>query len=192
MPSRIPLIPFSSLRISVHYIPSHAHFPNTTPHSCPLLIYHSCFPASTPPSALESHLLTNGVTPQWRYTMYSTSHYHSTTHEILCIVHGRARLLFGGEGNPGGVEEEVCAGDVVVVPAGVAHRLVKDVEGGFEMVGSYPRDCDWDMCYGKEGEEEKARAAAEVGRMEKDPMYGEDGPVLWGREKLERSRTSEL
>ena len=124
--------------------------------------------------------------------MYTTSHYHSTTHEILCIVKGRARLLFGGESNPGKVETEVAVGDVVVVPAGVAHRLMEDVEGGFEMVGSYPSGCSWDMCYGNAGEEGKAAAVKDVKWLEKDPMYGNDGPVLWSREKLEKSAKSEL
>lgn len=192
MPAKLNLTPLSSLRISAHYIPSHAQLPNTTPHGHPLLIYHSCFPQSTSPSAIESHLPLHGITPQWRYTMYSTSHYHSTTHEILCIIRGRALLLFGGESNPGKVEVDVSVGDVVVVPAGVAHRLLKDREGGFEMVGSYPRGCSWDMCYGKAGEEQKAEAVGRVEWLEKDPMYGDDGPVLWSRERLEKSGKSEL
>lgn len=83
-------------------------------------------------------------------------------------------------------------GDVVVVPAGVAHRLLEDVEGGFEMVGSYPKGCSWDMCYGKGGEEKKAESVKDVKWLEKDPMYGDDGPVLWGRERLEKSAKSEL
>ena len=123
--------------------------------------------------------------------MYTTSHYHSTTHEILCIIRGRAKLLFGGEANPGRVEQEVRVGDVVVVPAGVAHRLLEDVEGGFEMLGSYLKGHSWDMCYGETGEEDKAKAVGSVAWLEKDPLYGEDGPVLWSREKLE-GVTSEL
>lgn len=194
MPPKLTLTPLTSLRVSAHYIPSHSLFPNITPHNHPLLIYHSCFAPSTAAvaSALEAHLPTNGITPQWRYTMYRTSHYHSTTHEVLCVVRGRARLLFGGEGNPGCVEEEVESGDVVVLPAGVAHRLVEDVEGGFEMVGAYPRGCAWDMCFGREGEEGKAEAVGEVKWLDRDPMYGDDGPVLWGRERLEGAAKSEL
>ncbi|KAF2684162.1 hypothetical protein K458DRAFT_303164 [Lentithecium fluviatile CBS 122367] len=186
MPS-LNLTPLAHLRLTTHFIPSHAHLPNTTPHSHPLLIYHRVYPRTTHPSALESHLLTNALTPQWRYTMYSTTHYHSTTHEVLCAYQGRATLLFGGEQNPGRVEVEVCAGDMVVVPAGVGHRLLEDrgEEGEFMMVGAYPRGCSWDMCYGKEGEEEKARRVGGVGWFELDPLYGEDGPVLWGREELE-------
>lgn len=181
MPS-LTLTPLPSLRLSTHSIPSHSHLPNTTPHAHPLLIYHSAFPASTSPSTLESHLSTNNVTPQWRYTMYSTTHYHSTTHEVLCVFHGRARLLFGGEANPGRVEVEVKAGDAIVIPAGVAHRLVEDVEGGFEMVGSYPKGCSWDMCYGKEGEEDMAEKVKGVEWFRKDPLYGDEGPVFGGRD----------
>lgn len=192
MSPKLSLTPLSSLRVAAHYIPSYSLIPNTSPHGHPLLIYYSCFPTLTSASAIESHLPSNNITPQWRYTMYSTSHYHSTTHEILCIVSGRAKLLFGGEKNPGKVKAEVSVGDVVVVPAGVAHRLLEDVEGGFEMVGSYPKGCSWDMCYGEEGEEMKARAVEDVKWLEKDPMYGNDGPVLWSKERLEITAKSEL
>jgi uncharacterized protein YjlB len=179
------LTPLTSLRISAHYIPTHNLLPNTTPHGHPLLIYHSAFPASTSPSTLESHLPSNLVTPQWRYTMYTTSHYHSTTHEVLCIFSGRAKLLFGGEANPGKVEVEAKAGDAVVVPAGVAHRLLEDVEGGFQMVGAYPEGCSWDMCYGKKGEEGMKEKVGKVKWLERDPLYGDEGPVFWSREVLE-------
>tara|TARA_R110002003_G_scaffold45_15_gene3589 strand:- start:22047 stop:22679 length:633 start_codon:yes stop_codon:yes gene_type:complete len=190
-PPSITLTPLPSLRLTTHLIPTHSHLPNSTPSSQPLYIYHSAYPASTPPSAIEAHLRTTSLEPQWRYTMYTTTHYHSTTHEVLCVYSGRARLLFGGEANPGRVEVDVQAGDVLVVPAGVAHRLLeeRDGEGGFMMVGSYPRGCAWDMCYGKEGEEEKARGVARVEWFKRDPMYGDDGPVLWGAEKIaERER----
>jgi len=183
--SPLTLTPLGALHLSGHYIPSHAHLPNTTAHNHPLLIYHSCFPSSTPPSALEAHLASNSLTPQWRYTMYTTTHYHSTTHEVLCVFSGRARLLFGGEANPAKVEEEVVAGDAIVVPAGVGHRLLEDLEGGFQMVGAYPEGCNWDMCYGKAGEEDKAKAAARVEWFKRDPLYGHDGPVLWERKRLE-------
>ena len=67
-------------------------------------------------------------------------------------------------------------GDVVVVPAGVGHRLLEDLDGGFEMVGSYPVGCGWDMCYGgEEGVEGRIRA---LGWFERDPVYGDQGPVL--------------
>jgi uncharacterized protein YjlB len=97
---------------------------------------------------------------------------------VLCITSGRARLLFGGESNPGRVEKEVMAGDAVIVPAGVGHRLVEDLKGGFEMVGSYPEGCSWDMCYGKEAEQEKVKGIEKVKWFERDPVYGDEGPAV--------------
>ena len=72
--------------------------------------------------------------------MYSTTHFHSTTHEVLAIASGSAKICLGGESNPGGVEPVVSAGDVLVLPAGVGHRLLEDRDGGFQMVGSYLSD----------------------------------------------------
>lgn len=110
--------------------------------------------------------------------MYSTSHFHSTTHEVLGISSGSAKLCFGHEDNPGRVVEKLTAGDVVVIPAGVAHRLLEDIEGGFEMVGCYPKGHNWDMCYGKGGEEDKVKGISKVDWFTKDPVYGDKGPVL--------------
>ncbi|KAG8626406.1 hypothetical protein KVT40_005351 [Elsinoe batatas] len=148
------LTPLAQLRVSKHNIPA-----------CP--------------SALESHFSQVGVvTPQWRYTMYQTSHFHSTSHEVLGISSGSAKLCFGHEDNPGKVVEQVSAGDVVVIPAGVAHRLLDDIEGGFQMVGCYPKGCSWDMCYGSEGEEDKVKGISKVHWFTKDSVYGDEGPVL--------------
>lgn len=94
------------------------------------------------------------------------------------MTRGRALLCFGGEENPGRVEAAVEAGDVVVVPAGMAHRLLEDVEGGFEMVGSYPPGHSWDMCYGRAGEEEQVREIARLVWFGRDPIFGDEGPVL--------------
>lgn len=140
------LTPLQNLKLFTHQIPAYHLTPNTSLTNHPLLIYKSAF--ATPPTAhtIESHLKATGVVlPQWRFTMYSTSHFHSTSHEVLGIAAGRAKLLFGHEENEGSVVVEAERGDVIVVPAGVAHRLWEDLEGGFLMVGCYPRGLDWDM-----------------------------------------------
>lgn len=117
------------------------------------MIYHSVFDASV--AQLSSRLKDIGaVVPQWQYTMYRQTHFHSTTHEILGIISGRARLFFGGEQNPGRVEPVVEKGDLIIVPAGVAHRLLEDQTGMFQMLGSYPPGKTWDMCYGFGKEDE--------------------------------------
>ncbi|KUJ16834.1 uncharacterized protein LY89DRAFT_65883 [Mollisia scopiformis] len=176
---RLNLTSLSTLKISRHQIPAHGLIPNTSIQKQPLLIYHSCLPTSATASTIEAHLnAINVVTPQWRYTMYSTTHFHSTTHEVLCISSGRAKLCFGGEDNPGRFEPVVEKGDVIIVPAGVGHRLLDDFNSGFEMVGSYPKGKQWDMCYGKKGEESKVKGIGELGWFEKDPLYGDEGPVL--------------
>ncbi|GIZ37094.1 hypothetical protein CKM354_000055700 [Cercospora kikuchii] len=173
------LTPLAQLQVLKHLIPAHGLTPNTSIQNKPLLIYKSCFPSNISASQIESHLKSVGiVTPQWRYTMYSTSHFHSTSHEVLCISNGKAKLCFGHEDNPQRVEEVVEKGDVIIVPAGVAHRLWEDVTGVFEMVGSYPEGCHWDMCYGREGEESKVKAIADLGWLAKDPVYGDEGPAL--------------
>lgn len=110
--------------------------------------------------------------------MYSQSHFHSTSHEVLCVAAGKAKLCFGGEANPNRVELVVQKGDVMVVPAGVSHRLLEDIEGDFSMVGSYPTGKDWDMCYGREGEETQVENIGRLGWFERDPIYGDEGPTL--------------
>ncbi|KAI1211978.1 RmlC-like cupin domain-containing protein [Annulohypoxylon truncatum] len=172
--------PLASLRVSRHFIPAHNLIPNTSIQNKPLLHYHEVFPSSSlTASAIESHLTAVGVVePQWRYTMYSTTHFHSTTHEVLCISQGGAKLCFGGEGNPEKVEKEVVQGDVLIVPAGVGHRLLQDLTGRFEMVGSYPKGYNWNMCYGKKGEESKVQSIEKLPWFERDPIYGDTGPVL--------------
>lgn len=181
-PVKTALTPVLSLRVSRYQIPKHGLMPNTSLQNKPLLIYHSAF-SSSPLSAsqIETYIRSVGVcAPQWRYTMYSTTHFHSTTHELLVISSGKARLLFGGEGNPGGVKVDVTAGDVILVPAGVGHQLLED-HGGFEMVGSYPVGAEkWDMCYGREGDNSKGIEARirGLGWFDKDPLYGQEGPAL--------------
>lgn len=171
------LTPLSALRVSKHQIPAWKGSPNTSIQHKPLLIYHNAFQNSSA-SKIEAQLKSVGVVaPAWRYTMYSQSHFHSTTHEVLSIASGSAKCCFGHEDNPDRIEPVLSAGDVVIVPAGVAHRLLED-RGGFQMVGSYPTGKDWDMCYGKASEEDKVKGIASLGWFQKDPVYGESGPSL--------------
>ena len=66
---------------------------------------------------------------------------------LAALADRGARLLVGGEHDKGrGID--VGQGDVLVLPAGYAHRALDEVDG-FAMVGAYPlnRAADWDMCY---------------------------------------------
>ncbi|KAI4133757.1 MAG: hypothetical protein LQ347_002084 [Umbilicaria vellea] len=173
------LTPLAELRVSSHQIPAFNRVPNTSVLQKPLLIYHSAFPLNVSATAVEAHLSSvNVVTPQWRYTMYKTAHFHSTAHEILCVVTGKARVCFGGSDNPHRVETLVGTGDVIIIPAGVTHSLIEDFDSQFTMVGSYPKGQSWDLCYGWEGEEEKVKAMNSLGWFDRDPVYGDEGPAL--------------
>ncbi|KAJ5161600.1 RmlC-like cupin domain-containing protein [Penicillium capsulatum] len=170
--------PASDIQVTSRLIPPWGYIPNTSIQSKPLMIYHGAFNATA--AELTQRLETVGeVMPQWIYTMYSQTHFHSTTNEVLAVVAGRARLCFGGEGNPDRFEPTVRQGDLIIVPAGVGHRLLND-EGDepFKMVGSYPHHKQWDMCYGQPGEEEKVEGIRSVAWFHRDPLYGDTGPVL--------------
>lgn len=109
--------------------------------------------------------------------MYTEHHFHSTTHEVLVVLSGSALICFGGGHNSGRVEVDVGIGDVMVIPAGVAHAMLED-KGGFMMLGSYPIGGEqWDHCTGKEGEIAEKRIKG-LKWFDRDPIYGDRGPVL--------------
>ena len=92
------LTPLKDLKVLKYQIPAFELTPNTSIQKKPLLIYRSAFPSDFKASDIESHLSSVGVvTPKWRYTMYSFSHFHSNTHEVLGIASGKAKLCFGHE-----------------------------------------------------------------------------------------------
>lgn len=111
----------------------------------------------------------------WIDGVYDYHHYHSTAHEVLAVCSGQARLLFGGEH---GIEQTVSAGDVIVIPAGVAHKNL-GTEGNFTVVGAYPQGQEYDMCCGKREERPHAdKNIVTVPLPQADPLYGPDGPLL--------------
>jgi uncharacterized protein YjlB len=56
--------------------------------------------------------------------------------------------------------------------------LLEDLDGGFEMMGSYSKGKNWDMCYGKKEEEQKVKGIIVLDWFTKDPIYEDNGPVL--------------
>lgn len=148
-------------------------FPNSR---LPLLLYVEAVPrAEANPQRMEALFSAGGWPPAWRASVFTYHHYHSTAHEALGVAQGWARLMLGG---PGGREFEVRAGDVVVIPAGVAHRRLESGDG-FMMVGAYPPGQDWDLLRGEPGERPAAdRNIAAVPLPKTDPVGGPDGPLL--------------
>lgn len=142
-------------------------FPNSR---LPLLFYEALLPRETvTPEALERLFGENGWPPAWRSSVYQFHHYHSTAHETLGIARGSARIMLGG---PRGQEFEVRPGDVIVIPAGVAHKLLSS-SADFLVVGCYPPGQVWDLLRGEAEERPQAdRNIATVPLPTSDPVGG--------------------
>ena len=94
------------------------------------------------------------------------------------VVKGSTTLLLGGEN---GTEVKITKGDVLVIPAGVAHKNL-DGENDVVCIGGYPGGAAYDMNYGKPGERPEAdRNIARVPLPATDPVAGTAGilPQEW-------------
>lgn len=102
----------------------------------PLVLLQEAIQASgdIDPSTVEKIFYENNWVNSWRNGLYPFHHYHSTAHEALGIYSGWVKAQFGG---PGGKIVTVKAGDVVIIPAGVAHKNI-DQSADFKVVGAYP------------------------------------------------------
>ncbi len=146
-------------------------FPNS---HLPLLVYEGRV-AEPSAEAMEALFAENGWPPAWRAGVYAYHHYHSTAHEALGIASGTATLMLGG---PQGQEFEVVAGDVIVIPAGVAHQKLL-ASADFLVVGAYPPGQDFDIRRGDPGDRPEADAnIAKVPMPQSDPAGG-TLPTLW-------------
>lgn len=149
-------------------------FPNND--KLPLLLYHNSLPSAArdDPAVVQTLFTGRGWTGSWVNGIYGFHHYHSTSHEVLAICAGHAEVQFGG---PNGITTNVSAGDVVVIPAGVAHKNLGS-SSDFTVVGAYPQGQSYDMCYGKDGERPTAdEHIARVPLPPADPLAGPAGPL---------------
>ena len=111
----------------------------------------------------------------WRNGIYNFHHYHSTAHEVLGLYTGKVKAQFGG---PGGQVVFAEAGDVIIIPAGVAHMNLEQ-SPDFRCVGAYPEGQSPDMQYGKAGERPQAdQNIRSVPFPKRDPVFEKEGPLL--------------
>ena len=113
------------------------------------------------PAWFERRFAENGWTGSWRNGVFGWDHYHATTHEVLGCYAGRALLQLGG---PEGARHEIQAGDVMVIPAGCAHRRISG-SGDFAVVGAYPGGVSPDMVDGP-------GIACPLPPWDRDPVFG--------------------
>ncbi|GEK91930.1 cupin domain-containing protein [Alkalibacterium kapii] len=83
----------------------------------------------------------NGYSNGWVNGIYDYHHFHSNTHEVLGCIAGRSTVQLGG---PGKEEYPFNKGDVILLPAGVAHKLTESTED-FKIVGAYPNGMEPDI-----------------------------------------------
>jgi uncharacterized protein YjlB len=162
-----------------YFVESDAVFPNS---SLPILHYANALevPKLFGGVALKKLFEDNNWKNNWRQGIYTYHHYHSITHEVLGVCKGETLLMLGGER---GITLYVEQGDVLVIPAGVAHMNLGK-ENDVTVVGAYPDGADYDMNYGKPGERPKAdNNIANTPLPKKDPVFGNNGPLLkrWNR-----------
>ena len=149
----------------------------------PVLIYHRVIPPDTSDNAeyLEHLFRTNGWPPQWRYPVYSFTHFHSNTHEVLGVYAGSAKLQLGGEH---GKIIEVNVGDVLLLPAGIGHKQISADED-FMLVGAYPPDMKADLCHDELPQlAARTKAVNAVPLPATDPVTGhtEGSMLVWHKE----------
>jgi uncharacterized protein YjlB len=165
-----------SVRKPEHYV---IHGDNDFPNNdyLPVLIYKQPFDPAEKKLAdtIEKTFKKNNWSNNWRNGILEQHHYHSNTHEVLGISSGQCKVQLGG---PNGIILDVEKGDVVILPAGIAHKNL-GCSKDFECIGGYPGGIEQDMRYGKpEDRPETDENIKNVPIAEIDPVYGYDGALL--------------
>jgi len=161
-----------NLNIIRHVLTDDGQFPNNG--RLPLLVYQNVLQA-TDRKTIQDLFESNSWTNAWEDGIYNFHHYHSTAHEVLAASKGTARIQFGG---PSGVALSLNVGDVVVIPAGVAHCFLEG-DTDFKVVGAYPDNQSYDLLKGEPQDRPKAdQNIQSLSLPENDPIYGADGPLL--------------
>lgn len=145
----------------------------------PLLVYKNVTTKTGDAAAkwFEERFAENNWGNSWRNGIFDYHHYHSNTHEVLGIFSGKASLQLGGEK---GEKLEVSVGDVIIIPAGVAHKNLGSEALG--VVGAYPNGRSHDLHTGNESERPNTdRNIAAVPVPEADPIHGKDAGLrkIW-------------
>ena len=142
----------------------------------PLLVYRGALAGEGDlATACERRFARNDWRGSWRNGIFAYHHFHSTSHEVLGMAAGEATVRFGGER---GSSLTLAAGDVVVIPAGVGHRLERS-SPRLLVVGAYPEGRNWDIRRGDPAERPEVLAnLAAVPLPTRDPVAGAGGPLI--------------
>jgi uncharacterized protein YjlB len=151
-------------------------FPNS---NLPVVVYKNAFDFTEDlPSVFKSTFTQNNWYNFWDAGIFTYHHYHSNTHELMGVYRGSAILQLGGED---GEKVRIEAGDIIIIPAGVAHKNLME-ENALACIGAYPDGRDYDMHYGNEGERPGTdRNIAAVPIPDFDPLFGKNAGLseIW-------------
>jgi len=150
-------------------------YPNST---LPVLYYKNALKDSLGESFTADDVLElferNGYTNGWVNGIHSEHHFHPNTHEVLACVEAQGMVQIGGDR---GEITQFRKGDILLVPAGVAHKKV-DGDMKFQVVGAYPEELSPEMQYGNADDYESMRSRSEEVEVPKtDPLTGSPGAV---------------
>ena len=169
----------SAPSIETHVFADDGVIPNNA--ALPLVLYRGALGSEGDLAArCEAMFEANGWPGAWRNGIYGHHHYHSTAHEVLGIARGSARVRLGGDN---GATVELREGDVVVIPAGVAHKR-ESASADLLVIGSYPKGQRPDICRAEAGGHSKSAANVEkVALPGSDPVTGRADPLVdcWRR-----------
>ena len=152
------------MNVVAHLLAHHGH------PRWPLLVYPQAMRAPSP-EAFEALFAKNQWPPAWRNGVFPFHHFHSSAHEVLGVYSGEVTVLFGGDR---GITVTATPGDVVVLPAGTAHKKISS-RGALGIVGAYPEGQDPDTC--RPGKDH-SQAIARVPLPGCDPVHGSRGPLF--------------
>lgn len=151
-------------------------FPNN---SLPVIYYPGALKSLTEASnrgeKVKAYLEKNGYSNGWINGILSHHHFHSNTHEVLVCLSGTATVQLGG---PGAGMYSFEKGDLLLLPAGTAHKCIKATED-FQIVGAYPGGKRPDMQNGniQKYEELKTRIS-QVSKPKYGPLEKNSGAIF--------------
>jgi uncharacterized protein YjlB len=157
-----------------YYLGDDGTFPNS---HLPVLFYKSVLdlPSFFAARFIKRLFKRNHWSNSWNYGIFEYHHYHSITHEVLGVYKGRTKLQLGGNK---GIILTLEKGDVVIIPAGVAHKNLGK-QDDVHCVGAYPYGMDYDINYGNVGERPQTdRNIRKVLKPAEDPVFGKKGGLL--------------
>lgn len=160
----------TSVEIISMLIEAEDHIPNNSKY--PFLIYRNVFKENKlDENDIKNLLKQNEWVRSWTDSIYDYSHYHSNNHEVLVIANGFGKVQIGGDN---GKIFKIETGDVLIIPAGVAHKSI-ELSSDFSCVGAYAFDVQYDICDEDQSELKAKKNIQKVKLPKFDPIYRDTG-----------------